>query len=67
MNLKLYLVVKCTNEGIESAQAFASEKASKEFFKDEVDSEIFIAKDGGYYNYHISRNKCVTIYYEEGY
>ena len=51
MNLKLYLVVKCTNEGVDSAQAFANEKAAKEFFKDEVDSEITIATDGGYFNY----------------
>lgn len=66
MNLKLYLVVKCTNEGVDSAQAFANEKAAKEFFKDEVDSEIAIATDGGYFNYHISRKNCVTLYYREG-
>lgn len=66
MNLKLYLVVKCTNEGVDSAQAFANEKAAKEFFKDEVDSEITIATDGGYFNYHISRKNCVTLYYREG-
>ena len=30
MNVKLYLVVKCTNKGVDSAQAFANEKAAKE-------------------------------------
>lgn len=66
MNLKLYLIVKCTNEGVDSAQAFTNEKVAKEFFKDEVDSEIAIATDGGYFNYHISRKNHVTLYFREG-
>lgn len=65
MNLKLYLVIKSTNTGIESAQAFTNENIAKDIFKENIESEIFIAKDNNSYNYHISHKNCVRIYYQE--
>lgn len=66
MNLKLYLVVKCTNEGIDSVQAFTSENIAKDILKDNVESEIFVAKDNKHYSCHSSHKNCVRIYYQEG-
>ena len=67
MNLKLYLVIKSTDNGIESAQAFTNENIAKDILKDNVESEIFLAKDNNSYDYCTAAYKnCVRIYYQEG-
>lgn len=66
MNLKLYLVVKCTNEGIDSVQAFAKLDIAKEILNDLVESEVELAKEGNYYDSHTYRNNRAKIFYSEG-
>ena len=38
----------------------------KDILKDNVESEIFVAKDNNHYSCHSSQKNCVRIYYQEG-
>lgn len=67
MNVKLYLVVKCDNEGIQSVQSFSKQDVAEEIFRDNVEAELYVSKEEGYYMDHTARKNYVKFYYEEGY
>lgn len=66
MTFKLYSIVKCTNEGIDSVQSFAKADIAKEVFNDLVESEVELSKKGNYYDSHTRKNTRAKIFYVEG-
>lgn len=66
MTFKLYSIVKCTNEGIDSVQSFTKLDIAKEIFNDMVESEVELSKKDNYYDSHIHRNTRAKIFYSEG-